>query len=66
MAGTVAGGLKAKAKNLSNDPFFYNKIGAKGGSVTDIPKGFALMSYEKRSEAGRKGGTISRRKPKTV
>ena len=31
MAGTKAGGLKAAQKNISKDPNFYAKIGAKGG-----------------------------------
>ena len=31
MAGTVAGGKKAAAKNLQKDPNFYAKIGSKGG-----------------------------------
>lgn len=36
-------------------------MGAKGGSVCGIPKGFALMTPEKRRTAGAKGGSISRR-----
>ena len=31
MAGTKAGGQKAAAKNLANDPDFYKRIGSKGG-----------------------------------
>ena len=31
MAGTKAGGLKAKEKNLKNNPNFYAEIGSKGG-----------------------------------
>lgn len=68
MAGTLAGGAKARDTNLKRDPLFYKKIGSKGGSSpTASPKGFAAMTREKRSEAGKKGGTISRRTyPKKV
>lgn len=59
MAGTRAGGLKAAAKNKSNDPDFYVKAGAKGGKAT-VPKGFAV-NRELARAAGRKGGQISRR-----
>ena len=34
MAGTKAGGLKAAQKNISKDPNFYAKIGAKGGRIS--------------------------------
>ena len=62
MAGTRIGGLKAKKANLANDPDFYAKIGSKGGSsISKYPKGFAAMSAEKVSAAGRKGGRISKR-----
>ena len=61
MAGTKIGGLKAKAKNLAKDPYFYKKCGQKGGSKC-VPKGFARMTPEKVSAAGRKGGAVSRRK----
>ena len=60
MAGTKAGGQKAASKNIANNPNFYKEIGRKGGSRTGIIKGFAL-SHERAVEAGRKGGTISRR-----
>lgn len=62
MAGTKAGGLKAKAKNLARDPNFYAKIGAKGGSVKGTMGGFAA-NPELAKIAGRKGGLISRRGP---
>jgi general stress protein YciG len=62
MAGTIAGGKLAAQKNLARDPDFYKRIGSRGGSKTGIEKGFSLMSYEKRAEAGRKGGRISKRK----
>lgn len=61
MAGTRAGGLLAAASikaNFGDD--FYFKIGSKGGKKR-VPKGFALMSPEKRSKAVKKGGKISRR-----
>ena len=62
MAGTKEGGMKAAAKNLLNDPDFYKKIGKKGGSAfTHYPKGFA-SNPELARIAGKKGGTISRRK----
>lgn len=59
MAGTKAGGLKAKAKNLAKDPNFYAKIGAKGGKV-GTTGGFAANPALARI-AGAKGGRISRR-----
>ena len=63
MAGTRKGGLKAAAKNLSKDPNFYAKIGAKGGK-NGRTGGFAA-NPELARIAGAKGGRISRRK-KTV
>lgn len=60
MVGTKAGGKKAAATNIANNPNFYQEIGRKGGRRTGIIKGFAL-SHERAVEAGRKGGTISRR-----
>ncbi len=59
MAGTKAGGLKAKAKNLAKDPNFYAKIGAKGGKASNTG-GFAA-NPELARIAGAKGGRISRR-----
>lgn len=62
MAGTRIGGLKAAAVNKKNDPLFYKKIGTKGGTTpTTKLKGFA-SDRKRASEAGRKGGQISRRK----
>ena len=61
MAGNVAGGKKASETNkrlYGND--FYKETGRLGG-IKCVPKGFAMMSPEKRSAAGRKGGTKSRR-----
>jgi general stress protein YciG len=63
MAGTRKGGLKAAAKNLTRDPDFYAKIGAKGGQ-NGRTGGFAA-NPELARIAGAKGGRISRRK-KTV
>ena len=60
MAGTKAGGQKAAAKNLLKDPFFYAKIGAKGGR-NGYTGGFAA-NRELAKIAGAKGGKISRRR----
>ncbi|MCA9347547.1 hypothetical protein KC930_03145 [Candidatus Saccharibacteria bacterium] len=60
MAGTVKGGQKAAATNKAKyGKSFYAMIGAKGGKKTGM-KGFAL-NRDLAREAGRKGGTISRR-----
>ena len=64
MAGTKTGGQKAAAKNLLKDPFFYAKIGAKGGRNGNTG-GFAA-NPELARIAGAKGGRISRRKKATV
>ncbi len=60
MAGTVAGGKKAAAKNLAKDPTFYAKIGAKGGRAGHTG-GFAANPQLARI-AGAKGGKVSRRR----
>jgi general stress protein YciG len=66
MAGTIEGGKKAEQSNKErHGQDFYKKIGTMGGSVK-TRKGFALMSLEKRSEAGRAGGQKSRRGKKDV
>ena len=62
MAGTKAGGLKAAQKNISKDPNFYAKIGAKGGKNCRTG-GFAANPQLARV-AGAKGGRISRRTKK--
>lgn len=70
MAGTRAGGLKAKAKNLANNPNFYSEIGAIGGKLS-VGGGFAsevvgddgLTGQQRAKIAGAKGGRISRRGP---
>lgn len=59
MAGTKAGGLKSKQKNLSRDPDFYAKIGAMGGKKSR-GGGFAA-NPELARIAGAKGGRVSRR-----
>lgn len=60
MAGTKAGGLKAKKTNIKKyGADFYAKIGAKGGKLGHT--GGFYANRELASEAGRKGGTISRR-----
>jgi general stress protein YciG len=60
MAGTKAGGLKAAAKNLANDPDFYRRIGRIGGRNGNSG-GFAA-NPELARIAGAKGGRISRRR----
>lgn len=66
MTQTIAGAKRAKAtmlkkyggeKGLSDH---YKRIGALGGQKKG-PKGFALMSLERRKECGRIGGSISKR-----
>ncbi|MGO4470370.1 general stress protein [Arthrobacter sp. M-10] len=59
MSGTVAGGKKAAAANLANDPDFYRKIGSKGGKLGHTG-GFAA-NPELARIAGAKGGRKSRR-----
>jgi general stress protein YciG len=59
MAGTKAGGMKAAAKNLKNDPDFYRRIGRIGGQ-NGHTGGFAANPALARI-AGAKGGRISRR-----
>jgi general stress protein YciG len=61
MAGTKAGGLKAKKANTERDPDFYSKIGRKGGTAKhNSPRWFELHP-ELAVIAGAKGGRISRR-----
>lgn len=65
MSGTLDGGRAAAITNkVRHGDDFYKVIGQKGGkkgSKDGVIKGFAAMSFEKRSEAGRKGGTKSKR-----
>lgn len=60
MPGTTAGGRKAAATNLANDPDFFKKIGKIGGR-NGHTGGFAA-NPELAREAGRKGGRISKRR----
>lgn len=61
MPGTSSGGVKTKETNYEKyGKDFYKRIGAMGGKAK-VPKGFAVMSKEKRVAAGRKGGSIGKR-----
>lgn len=62
MAGTREGGLKAAKKNLAKDPQFYVKNGRIGGA--NGKTGGFYANPELARIAGRKGGRVSRRKPK--
>jgi general stress protein YciG len=65
MAGTKIGGMKAAATNKAkHGSDFYAKIGAKGGK-NGHTGGFAANPSLAR-EAGRRGGQISRRRPKNT
>jgi general stress protein YciG len=69
MSGTYIGGVKARDKNLANDPDFYKKIGTKGGKLGNTG-GFASSKVDKDGLTGRdrarvygaKGGRLSSRK----
>lgn len=62
MAGTKAGGLKARETNMAkHGADFYARIGAKGGR-NGHTGGFAA-NPELARRAGAKGGRISRRGP---
>ena len=62
MSGTITGGRKAAETNkIKYGEDFYKIIAAKGGRAK-VPKGFALMTPEQRSEAGKLGGTVSKRR----
>lgn len=61
MAGTQKGGLKAAMTNKTKDPDFYSKIGRAGG-LKSRGGGFT-GNREAAAIAGKKGGTISRRRP---
>jgi general stress protein YciG len=65
MPGTKAGGKRAAATNKKRyGENYYSRIGVKGGSSSNTG-GFAYMKRmgmdEKIAEAGRKGGSISRK-----
>ena len=62
MAGTKAGAQKSKKTLLERyGEDYFSNMGKKGGKAM-VPKGFAL-NPEKAAEAGKRGGTISRRGP---
>lgn len=61
MSGSKIGGIKAAKTNKErHGEDFYARIGAKGGRVTGVEKGFAANN-ELAKAAGRKGGKASRR-----
>lgn len=61
MPGNKIGGKRAAAANKRfHGDDFYKRIGSLGGQKK-VKKGFAMMSPEKIREAGKKGGTNSRR-----
>lgn len=73
MAGTKAGGLKARDRNLARDPDFYAKIGRKGGKNghtggfnSEAVGNDGLTGRERARVAGAKGGRISRRTRKRI
>lgn len=69
MAGTKAGGMKARATNLAKyGNNFYANIGRKGGQnghtggfASDKVGADGLTGYERAVVAGAKGGTLSKR-----
>ena len=64
MAGTKAGGVKARETNLKlHGSDYYARIGRIGGKAGDpTKKGFA-SNIERAKAAGAKGGKISKRGP---
>ncbi|MEI7632021.1 MAG: hypothetical protein WCJ60_01715 [bacterium] len=58
MAGTKAGALKAKLKNLANNPNYYSDLGKIGGAKSTTG-GFRNIELAKR--AGSIGGKLSKR-----
>ena len=61
------GAAKAAATNRErHGEDHFKKIGSIGGKRKSPLKGFGGMTPEKRIEAGRRGGTISRRGPAKV
>lgn len=62
MAGNKIGGSKAAETNKQRYGLnYYSTIGKKGG---ELSKGGGFKDRELASKAGRKGGSISKRKPK--
>ena len=67
MAGNKIGAAKARKTIIErHGEDHFKKIGSIGGKRKSPLKGFGGMTPEKRIEAGRKGGTISRRGPSKV
>lgn len=62
MAGTKAGAIKTRDKNLANNPNFYADIGRIGGK-NGTTGGFAAATQEQVREWGSIGGRKSRRGP---
>jgi general stress protein YciG len=60
MAGTKIGGKLTAQTMKARDPDYYRHIGQLGG-LKSTGGGFATMSKEKIREAGRKGGSRSKR-----
>lgn len=60
MSGTKAGGIKARDKNLKNNPNHYKEIGKLSNAGWEKngrkPRGFATMSPERLKEISAKGG----------
>ena len=56
----LTGGLKARDKNLANDPDFYKKLGKLSQASWEKngrkPRGFATMTPEKLKLVSAKGG----------
>jgi len=62
MGGTKAGGIKAREKNLAQDPDFYKKIGSIGGkNGTTGGFGQGEIGRERARRWGSVGGKVSRR-----
>lgn len=64
MAGTLAGGRKARDKNIASDPDFYRKIGQRGGTISR--GGGFTGKPELARKWGKIGGEISKRLKKEV
>lgn len=66
MAGTKKGAALAKKTNLERyGKNFYARIGANGGKVKGVKKGFAA-NPALAAQAGKRGGAVSRRGKKTA
>mgnify|MGYP001602317314 CR=1 FL=1 len=64
MSGTKSGGVRTRETNKKKyGKDFYKEIGAMGGQTKSPLKGFGTRR-DIAAEAGRKGGTISKRGPK--